>query len=337
MICRRAPTNRSICRDRCICRKSEIWNLIVEINIEVSHGQNNNRSGNPDHRYAAGAALMYLLDPEKGRQRREKITHLAGDALESAGNYAGNTWQSVSEKVSDIAGDLQDRAGDFASEHDSSYIKDQLGKLAGYATVLGSKLTNRASNLRDCAADTANDVADHGASYFKRERHGYGTAAAIGAGGIGMLAIGAGLVYFLDPDHGQERRVGAINCANRFVGEVGEFAGKCGTYLRDKFSGVTSGARDLAENVSDHAGDVMQSVASRFSDAATIGATLIDQVRSQLSDRFPSARDLRINHSNGKLTLTGSVPASDYDRILETVRAIPGVTDFDNQLQTAST
>ncbi len=52
---------------------------------------------------------------------------------------------------------------------------------------------------------------------------------------------------------------------------------------------------------------------------------------------FPSVRGLQISRSNGKLTLTGSVPAGDYNRILETVRAIPGVTDFDNQLQTAST
>jgi osmotically-inducible protein OsmY len=65
--------------------------------------------------------------------------------------------------------------------------------------------------------------------------------------------------------------------------------------------------------------------------------SLIDLVRSQLSDMFPAARGLQINASEGKLTLSGLVPATDYDRIIETVCAIPGVTQFDNQLQTAGT
>jgi len=301
---------------------------------------------------AAGAALMYLFDPEKGEERRDKLTGIAGNALEAAGSYAGDTWGSMSEKLHDLAGDLQDRASDFASDHDTGHLKDQISKLASYATALGSKLSDRASSWRDSASDMADDVSgrvgnlrdragnisEKGASYFQRERHGVGTAAAIGAGGIGMLAIGAGLVYFLDPDHGEERRNSAINLANKTVGDIGDFAGKCGNYLRDQFSGVSSAAEDVYGNVSERASGMMKNVQGRFSGGENQGTqdtTLIDQVRSQLSDMFPAARGLQIDCSNGKLTLSGTVPASDYDRIVETARAIPGVNEFDNQLQTA--
>jgi gas vesicle protein len=51
---------------------------------------------------AAGAAVVYLNDPEKGRQRRDKLTRQANDALEQV-------------RESDLAAQVQERASELAS------------------------------------------------------------------------------------------------------------------------------------------------------------------------------------------------------------------------------
>src|SRR5438874_12427635 len=74
-----------------------------------------------------GMALMYLLDPEQGRERRYRMRRAAGDALESAG----------------------------------ATISSSLGAAAGGASSFGSRVRDRVSGAYDSASDYANDGASN--------------------------------------------------------------------------------------------------------------------------------------------------------------------------------
>src|SRR6185503_9620990 len=83
---------------------------------------------------------------------------------------------------------------------------------------LWSKGSSRAGDYADSASDWFDDASDSarkaGRRAMKRTRHamGYhegptaGTVAGITAGAIGALALGAGLMFLLDPNQGRRRR-----------------------------------------------------------------------------------------------------------------------------------
>jgi gas vesicle protein len=58
----------------------------------------------------AGAAAMYLLDPEAGRKRREAIAEAGEGAFKATGDAAGSAWDYVSHGTRAAAGGLADAA-----------------------------------------------------------------------------------------------------------------------------------------------------------------------------------------------------------------------------------
>src|SRR6266542_6877940 len=60
-----------------------------------------------------GALLMYLFDPEEGRERRGYLAEASGDVLDRASHalgHAGDALSSAWESVSDTTSDVGDRA-----------------------------------------------------------------------------------------------------------------------------------------------------------------------------------------------------------------------------------
>src|SRR4051794_6473579 len=49
---------------------------------------------------ALGAAMMYLFDPETGRERRAHLGETTGHAMHEAGEALGSTWETVSTRAS---------------------------------------------------------------------------------------------------------------------------------------------------------------------------------------------------------------------------------------------
>src|SRR5438270_8078891 len=89
-----------------------------------------------------GAAAMYLLDPDAGRRRRERIAERTSDAIGAAGESIAPVW----EKISDRTRDWADRAKEYGSG------------IADRARDAGSSLSDRAEDARDSAADYGSDL-----------------------------------------------------------------------------------------------------------------------------------------------------------------------------------
>lgn len=105
---------------------------------------------------AAGALLMYMLDPDRGSARRSTSTEALRNAGSRTGSALGNAWHSVSER----AGSLAHSASDSASS--------LLGKAGKGAGSLYDKASSSASDLYDKASSGASDLADEAGSRAQR-------------------------------------------------------------------------------------------------------------------------------------------------------------------------
>jgi len=104
---------------------------------------------------ALGAALMYLLDPDAGRRRREELTDSASNALSGTGEALSSTWETVAERARNVGGALAGHA---------QHLSDNASHLAGHA----SKLIDRAGNVTSDSADT---VSGWGQGLARQARH----------------------------------------------------------------------------------------------------------------------------------------------------------------------
>lgn len=72
-----------------------------------------------------GAALMYLLDPDRGRDRRELIREKAEGAANKAGEYAEKMSQDIRDRASEVVAEAKaifkgvDNPSDVHAEDDA--------------------------------------------------------------------------------------------------------------------------------------------------------------------------------------------------------------------------
>ena len=114
---------------------------------------------------AAGALLMYMLDPDRGSARRSMSTAAIRNAGSRTGSALGNVWHGLGERVgamahgaADTAGDLMDEAGTRANRMLESAKPD------GAATRAWNDTANGASRM----ADRAGAELDVASSRMKR-------------------------------------------------------------------------------------------------------------------------------------------------------------------------
>jgi len=165
---------------------------------------------------ALGAAIMYLFDPEAGRERREHLGETTGQAVHEAGEALGSTWDTVSSRASDAARALAGRAQEMTED-----AADTASDWSDHARRSGRKLAGH-------WIDSARDYLPR----FGRQRESsVPTAAAIGASALSCLAIGAGAMYLFDPTRGPERRRRLGRQINGTVSEMGRLARATGEHL----------------------------------------------------------------------------------------------------------
>lgn len=135
---------------------------------------------------AVGAAIMYLLDPESGADRRERIADAVGEALAASGQRVTSAWDTVADKARNLADAIGDKAhaardraaGWAASAHDTVHSMTETAResapdASGFwhrAKAWASHLGDRAADLADTARSSAGDVAD--ATLFAARRAG---------------------------------------------------------------------------------------------------------------------------------------------------------------------
>jgi uncharacterized membrane protein len=136
---------------------------------------------------AAGALLMYLLDPDRGSARRATSTSALKNAGSRTGSALGNAWQGIGERIGSAARHAGDAASDLLDDAAKTGGKmlDDAGSSAGkYADEAGTRASRMLESAkpngaarrtyedaRDSAShliDSATDSASAAASRFGR-------------------------------------------------------------------------------------------------------------------------------------------------------------------------
>lgn len=124
---------------------------------------------------AAGALLMYLLDPDRGSARRATSTTALKNAGSRTGSALGNAWHGIGERIGsaarqagDTASELLEEAGktgskllDSASSSAGRYI-DDAGK---YASDVGTRASKYADDVSNRAGKYADEVGSRAGKY----------------------------------------------------------------------------------------------------------------------------------------------------------------------------
>jgi hypothetical protein len=170
-----------------------------------------------------GAVGMYLLDPDKGMDRRRMIgkqTHAVLNDASSRLHQAGSRVMHLRDEAADYAGqagqkmrDLRDSAGE--------YLHRGAGRLE-----------------RRLSASTAEQDS--------------GSKMSMALAAVGILAVGGGLMYFLDPVSGRRRRARVRDKATRYAHEAQHSVSSTGRHLTNRAKGIY---HDASEMLHSHAND----------------------------------------------------------------------------------
>jgi gas vesicle protein len=264
-----------------------------------------------------GAALMYLFDPEAGEHRREMARRRAAEYAASTGEALGTGWGHVSHGAQSLAS----KASDLASSVGSAAMEGAHAFSRG-TKQLGSNVADYAGSARDQAMDWAHGAADTVRGYagrsIRRERH---STMGLTTKAVGALALGAGLMFLLDPSQGRRRRALLRDKATSMATRSAHYARSTGRHIANKATGLAHEATSAVKGMVG-AGDA----------AAVDDQTLAESARSAIG-RLQNTSGVVCRCENGRVILTGSVPASGVETLVSTVRGLRGVSGVDNRLQ----
>lgn len=182
-----------------------------------------------------GTALMYLLDPDSGEQRRQKIADGTRGALDEAGHVVADTTQHLADRARTTFGDLQNGLHDHTDQAAST--------LRGYGNRFASSLENGAGYLPTFAG-LQKRIADRISAaerniHQRTKPHSTGEQiAGYTAGGTALLALGAGLAYLFDPTQGHARRSYLVDKTTAMCNDVGSFMRRTGKHFSNKAYGT---------------------------------------------------------------------------------------------------
>jgi hypothetical protein len=132
------------------------------------------------------------------------------------------------------------------------------------------------------------------------------------------MALGAALMYILDPERGRRRRA---LIRDQFVHGAHE--------IEDIGGGLMSRARHLRNRAR---GAVMEA-RGRFSHEEVDDPVLEARVRSELGRIDGDTSGILVSAEHGRVTLRGTAPEGELDRLVEGVQNVPGVYDVINRLE----
>jgi uncharacterized membrane protein len=129
------------------------------------------------------------------------------------------------------------------------------------------------------------------------------------------IGLGAGLMYFLDPQHGVRRRTMVIDRANRFVNNIDE-------------------SIDIAvQDARNRARGMLSEMTARLSEEGSPDWILEERVRSNLGRLGRPTRALDIRADGGRIYLSGPILRGDEDAVVKAALRTRGVYGVENQLQ----
>ena len=195
-----------------------------------------------------GAALMYLFDPETGDARRANARQSADEALATASGRLTSSLHLLSDRAQDAGQTLASTAGRWTSR--AGNAMSDLGSSAGdYASDVADRASKYGRGASKAARGYARDAGRSAQGFMGiAQSHPYETAAEIAVGSIAALALGAGLMFLLDPAQGRRRRTMLRDKTVRAVRETGRYVEKTSHHLGNKAQGVAAKARHLVND-----------------------------------------------------------------------------------------
>lgn len=130
------------------------------------------------------------------------------------------------------------------------------------------------------------------------------------------LGLGAGLMYLLDPDRGTRRRAMLKDQAVHYRLSGVDRVSKRSRHWRNRAKGLLAEARRRAQ-----------------ADRPVSDDLLVARVRSKMGLVVSRPRAIEVSCENGRVILSGPVPAPEVDRLLQTVSNVPGVEIVENWLE----
>ena len=131
------------------------------------------------------------------------------------------------------------------------------------------------------------------------------------AGGVG---IGAGVMYFLDPQMGRRRRA---LMRDQFVSASGR---------------INHGLDVVARDVQQRALGALCEARARLNPEPVDERVLVERVRSKLGRVVTHPAAIKVTANRGRITIEGPILAAEVDRAILCVAAVPGVKQLDSRL-----
>jgi uncharacterized membrane protein len=132
---------------------------------------------------------------------------------------------------------------------------------------------------------------------------------------VTTIGLGAGLMYFMDPEQGARRRAMVRDKANSFVNDIDVSIEKALEDTRNRARGVLS------------------EMTARLSDEGAPDWILEERVRSHLGRLARHARAVTVRADGGRIYLSGPVLREDEDAVVKAALRTRGVYGVENQLQ----
>jgi uncharacterized membrane protein len=139
---------------------------------------------------AAGALLMYLLDPDRGNARRAEATDAVRDVRKQGRGLLGNVWERMSDRVSGVmenASDSASRLAGSADIHDAGEaVSDSVSRFASRAADAISSATDSAGKAAEMAGSRMKRMIGDGGPEWTPAVRG---SAMVGGGLLGLYAL----------------------------------------------------------------------------------------------------------------------------------------------------
>lgn len=133
---------------------------------------------------------------------------------------------------------------------------------------------------------------------------------------LGVLGLGAGLMYFLDPQYGTRRRALVRDQAVSLVHRSDEFIEKAARDVRNRARGL------VAETT------------GRFSDRKGVHDWVLEErVRASIGRLSRHPGSIEVSASEGHVTLSGPILREEVDRVVSGAHRTRGVKEVTNHLQ----
>jgi osmotically-inducible protein OsmY len=129
-------------------------------------------------------------------------------------------------------------------------------------------------------------------------------------------AIGAGLMFLLDPDRGTRRRALARDQALSAGRRAGDQLGARARHLGNRARGLVASAR------------------SRFQAEQADDEVVEERVRAELGRVVSHPSPVIVQVEHGVVTLSGPILTAEREALIGAVRGVRGVRDLEDRLQT---